>query len=165
MSKTLITIIIIILAAGLGYWVYQSTLTPEEEPNGEETEEIVCAGDGEVFSTVQDEYPDQCCEGLKEWTPIPDTRFSIADICYQIGQPSESGMGLCIECGNGICENHMAYNENPCNCPEDCAGKNKSHFSSIEEFCQSNDWKMSISDACQNQETIIGSPICELCSF
>ena len=30
MSKTIITIIIIIIVAGLGYWVYQPTLAPEE---------------------------------------------------------------------------------------------------------------------------------------
>jgi len=125
----------------------------------------LCARDGEVFSRVSDQYLDSCCEGLKEWSPIPDTRFSIADVCYEIGQPSESNIGLCIKCGDGVCENHPQYDENPCNCPEDCAGKNKSHFSSIEEFCQSNDWKMSLSKACEEQEPIKGSPICELCTF
>ena len=125
---------------------------------------LSCAKDGEVFSTVSDKYPDQCCEGLKEWLPIPDTRFSIADVCYEVGSPSESGRGLCIECGNGVCENHLNYDENPCNCPEDCAGKGKSMFSSIEEFCQSNDWNLSLSKACEEQETIKDSPICELCA-
>ncbi len=124
-----------------------------------------CAKDGEQFSMIDDGYPDQCCEGLKEWSSIPDTRFSIADVCYEIGQPSESGIGLCIKCGDGVCESHLVYDENPCNCPEDCAGENKSHFPSIEEFCQSNDWKVSLSEACLNQETIKGSPICELCAL
>lgn len=131
----------------------------------EEINVSLCARDGEVFSRVSDEYFDSCCEGLKEWIPIPDTRFSIADVCYEIGPPSESNIGLCIKCGDGVCENHLNYDENPCNCPEDCAGKNKSHFSSIEEFCQSNDWKMSLSKACEEQEPIKGSPICELCAF
>jgi len=131
----------------------------------EEINVSLCARDGEVFSRVSDEYLDSCCEGLKEWFPIPDTRFSIADVCYEVGSPSESNIGLCIKCGDGICENHPQYDENPCNCPEDCAGKNKSHFSSIEEFCQSNDWKMSLSKACEEQEPIKGSPICELCAF
>jgi len=124
-----------------------------------------CTRDGEIFSTVVEKYPDSCCEGLKEWFPIPDTRFSIADICYEVGLPSESNIGLCIKCGDGICENHLNYNENPCNCPEDCAGKNKSMFQNIEEFCQSNDWKMSLSKACEEQEPIKGSLICELCAF
>ena len=131
-------------------------------------EEIIvspCAKDGEVFSRASDQYLDSCCEGLKEWIPIPDTRFSIADVCYEVGSPSESNIGLCIKCGDGVCENHPQYNENPCNCPEDCAGKNKSMFQSIEEFCQSNDWKMSLSKACEEQEPIKGSPICELCAF
>ncbi len=124
-----------------------------------------CAKDGETFSRVSNKHLNKCCEGLKEWIPIPDTRFSIADVCYEVGLPSESNIGLCIKCGDGICENHPQYDENPCNCPEDCAGKNKSHFSSIEEFCQSNDWKMSLSKACEEQEPIKGSPICELCAF
>ena len=129
----------------------------------EETNVSLCAKDGEAFSRVSDKYLDSCCEGLKEWIPIPDTRLSIADVCYEVGAPSESNIGLCIKCGDGICENHLNYDENPCNCPEDCKGKNKSHFSSIEEFCLSNDWKISLSEACEEQETIKGSPICELC--
>ncbi len=118
---------------------------------------LSCAKDGELLKEPADEY---CCEGLKEWS-IPDTRFSIADVCYEVGQPSESNIGICIKCGDGICENHLMYDENSCNCPEDCAGKNKSHFQSIEEFCQSNDWKISLSKACE--ETFKDSPICNLC--
>ena len=225
MSKNIITVFIVIVVIGLGYWVYQSTFAPEEKVVPEEskdclnndecivfgkdgdcdcgcfnknydwkntgacfcaaptsckcvsgkcegvfdeivdeTADVGCAKDGETFSRVSDKYLGSCCEGLKEWFPIPDTRFSIADVCYEVGSPSESNIGLCIKCGDGICENHPTYDENPCNCPEDCAGKNKSHFSSIEEFCQSNDWKMSLSKACEEQEPIKGSPICELCT-
>jgi len=123
-----------------------------------------CVEDGDTFSTVVEGHLDSCCEGLKEWSPIPDTRFSIADVCYEVGLPSESNIGFCIKCGDGICGKHSIYDENPCNCPEDCAGKNKSMFQSIEEFCQSNDWKMSLSKACEEQEPIKGSPICELCT-
>ena len=124
----------------------------------EEISVSLCAKDGELLREP-DEY---CCEGLKEW-PIPDTRFSIADICYEVGQPSEILMRMCIKCGDGICGKHLMYDESPCNCPEDCKGKNKSMFQSIEEFCQSNDWKISLSKACEEQETIKGSPICKLC--
>ncbi len=116
-----------------------------------------CAKNGELLREP-DEY---CCEGLKEW-PIPDTRFSIADICYEVGQPSKVQMGMCIKCGDGVCGKHSMYDENPCNCPEDCKGKNKSMFQSIEEFCQSNDWKISISRACE-EEAIKDSLICKLC--
>ena len=138
--------------------------TPDGKNFLEEIEVKVCAEDGDTFSTVVEEHLDSCCEGLKEWFPIPDTRFSIADVCYEIGQPSKSNIGICIKCGDGICGDHWKYSENPCNCPEDCAGKNKSHFSSVEEFCQSNDWKISLSKACEEQEPIKGSPICELCT-
>ena len=129
----------------------------------EGVEEKACVEDGDTFSTAVEGYLDSCCEGLKEWFPIPDTRFSIADVCYENGPPSESGIGICIKCGDGVCGGHWKYDENPCNCPEDCGGKNKSHFSSIEEFCQSNDWKLSLSKACEG--TSKGFPICKLCTF
>ncbi len=135
MLKKIIIALVVIVVVGLGYWVYQSIFASEEEVTSEGVEEKACAEDGDTFSTVVGGYLDSCCEGLKEWFPIPDTRFSIADICYEVGSPSESNIGLCIKCGDGVCENHPQYDENPCNCPEDCAGKNKSHFSSIEEFC------------------------------
>ena len=35
MSKTLITIIIVIIIIGAGYWLYQSTMTPKEETKDE----------------------------------------------------------------------------------------------------------------------------------
>ncbi|GAH98853.1 unnamed protein product, partial [marine sediment metagenome] len=67
----------------------------------EEINVSLCAKDGEAFSRVSDKYLDSCCEGLKEWLPIPDTRLSIADECYEVGQPSESNIGFCIKCGDG----------------------------------------------------------------
>jgi len=39
MSKAIITIIIIVVVAGLGYWVYQSTITPEELTEKEQVTE------------------------------------------------------------------------------------------------------------------------------
>lgn len=36
MSKAIITIVIIVVVAGLGYWVYQLTSTPKETPNLEQ---------------------------------------------------------------------------------------------------------------------------------
>ncbi len=128
-------------------------ITPE--PITDDTE-VYCVKDGELLKE-SDEY---CCEGLKEWS-IPDTRLSIADICYEVGEPSKILARMCIECGDGVCGKHLMYDENPCNCPEDCKGKSKSQFQSIEEFCQSNDWKISLSKMCE--ETIEDSPICKLC--
>ena len=81
MSKTIIAIIIIIIVAGLGYWVYQSTLAPELE---------TCAKEGEQFSSVYEyEYPEHCCEGLTEWHSGFDTSISIADECYETGLPAD----------------------------------------------------------------------------
>jgi len=226
MSKTIITIIIIIIVAGLGYWVYQSTSEPEtseefciKTETGERlslteakqialasecgerlkdtyicnedtgtwwidldiekegcnpacvinvvTKEAVinwrcmgvltCAKEGEQFSQVYEDYPEHCCEGLKEWHSGFDTSISIADECYETGLPAGFPVGTCINCGNEICEDI----ENPCNCPEDCAGKNKSHFSSIEEFCQSEDCNQTFSEACE--DIIEDFPICKLC--
>jgi len=119
---------------------------------------LSCAKEGEQFSSVyKDEYPEHCCEGLTEWHSGFDTRISIADECYQTGLLAGSPIGTCINCGNGICEDI----ENPCNCPEDCKGKNKSDFLGIGEFCQSEDWSQTFSKACE--ETIRDFPICELC--
>jgi len=81
MSKTIIAIIIIIIVAGLGYWIYQSTLAPELE---------TCAKEGEQFSSVyKDEYPEHCCQGLTEWHSGFDTSISIADECYETGLPAD----------------------------------------------------------------------------
>jgi len=118
-----------------------------------------CAKEGEQFSLVYEEYPDHCCEGLTEWHSGMDTRISIADECYETGLVAGSPVGTCINCTNGICEDI----ENPCNCPEDCKGKNKSDFLSIEEFCQSEDWNQTLSKACQEEIYVLDLPICELC--
>jgi len=117
-----------------------------------------CAKEGEQFLSVhKDEYPERCCKGLTEWNSGFDTSISIADECYETGLPAGFPIGTCINCGNGVCEDI----ENPCNCPEDCKGKNKSDFLSIEEFCQSEAWSQTLSGACQ--EGIIDLPICRLC--
>lgn len=51
MSKTIIAIIIIIIVAGLGYWVYQSTLVPEVS---EGDKECVTDEDCVVFGKTGD---------------------------------------------------------------------------------------------------------------
>lgn len=116
-----------------------------------------CAEEGEQFSEVYEQYSEHCCEGLTEWNSGFDTRISIADECYETGLLAGSPIGTCINCGNGICEDI----ENPCNCLEDCIGKDKSDFLATEDFCQSEDWNQTFSEACE--ETIAGFPLCELC--
>ncbi len=118
-----------------------------------------CAMEGERFSQVYTEYPEHCCVGLTEWDSGFDTSISIADECYETGLLAGSPIGTCINCGNMVCEDI----ENPCNCPEDCVGKSKSDFLSIEEFCQGESWSQTFSEACE--ETIRGFPLCELCVF
>jgi hypothetical protein len=95
------------------------------------TQKVVCASEGEEFSMVYDEYPDVCCNGLTAWDAGFDTRISIDDECYSTGLVAGNPIGVCINCGNDICEDL----ENPCNCPEDCVGEEKSDYSNVEEFC------------------------------
>ena len=135
----------------------EQPITPVTDSPETDTTESLCAEEGGVFSAVFDELPDTCCEGLKEWNSGMDTGISIADDCYETGLLAGSPVGVCINCGDGICEGF----ENPCNCPEDCIGKDKSDFLSIEDFCQSDDWIQSFSKACE--DTIKDFPICGLC--
>ncbi len=157
MSKTIIAIIIIVVVVGVGYWIYHSTLIPEDEVASAE-ELSQCVEDGDALSAVVEEHLNSCCEGLKEQFPIPDMRVSVGDVCYENGPLSESNVGICIKCGDGICKDHWRYSENPCNCPEDCNGENKSHLSNTEEPCQST----SISGVCE--ETVKDFPMCKLCA-
>ena len=118
-----------------------------------------CAEEGEQFSEVYTEdYPETCCEGLTNWESGMDTSISIADECYATGAMAGSPVGTCINCGNGICEDI----EGVCSCSEDCSGKNKSDFLSIEDFCQSESWNRTFSNVCINE--INGFPICDLCT-
>ena len=57
MSKTIIAIIIIIIVAGLGYWLYQSTLVPEELT---EIEQACVNSGGEVLTSL-------CCEATGDF--------------------------------------------------------------------------------------------------
>lgn len=54
MSKTIITIIVIIIVAGLGYWIYQSTLVPEEKAISEGSKDCVNDNDCVVFGETRD---------------------------------------------------------------------------------------------------------------
>ncbi len=120
---------------------------------------VDCAAEGETFSSVYEDYPANCCSGLTEWQSGMDTRISIADLCYDTGREVGAPWGRCINCGNGVCEEK----ENPCNCLSDCLGENKSTFASVEEFCQSDDWKLSFSISCDTLPYMEDYPICALC--
>jgi hypothetical protein len=76
-----------------------------------------CAAEGQEYSKVwTSEYPSNCCEGLTEWARGFDTREVVNGVCVSTDQVSGYPVGLCINCGNGVCEK----DENVCNCEQDC---------------------------------------------
>ncbi len=92
-----------------------------------------CATEGKQFSSIyKNRYPEHCCAGLTEWQAGMDTRISIADKCYKTGMASGFPVGICINCGNGICER----NETVCNCPQDCHDGEHSTYQTVESFCK-----------------------------
>lgn len=111
-----------------------------------------CASQGEKYSAVYKEYPEQCCGDLTEWGSGMDTRISVADTCYNTSLVAGSPIGTCLDCGNGVCDGK----ENPCNCANDCTGKSKSNYNTIESFCNSTSYTQN----CGNNET---SDLCNLC--
>ncbi len=115
-----------------------------------------CAKEREQFSKVYiEDYPENCCKGLEEWESGMDTSISIGDECYGTGAMAGSPVGICINCGNGICEDI----ENPCNCHEDCAGGKNSRHLNVEEFCDSSPGKRLMEECSFGMDL----PICELC--
>ena len=116
-----------------------------------------CADEYEYFSTVYNKYPDHCCEGLTEWSSGMDSRISVADKCYETGLVKGSPVGTCINCGDGFCRNI----ETPCNCSADCAGKSKSTYNTIEEFCEKGYSKYC--DATLSSVQTSEIPLCQLC--
>ncbi len=106
--------------------------TDAEKPV-EQIEDENCAKMGEMFSQIYDtdKFPSHCCKGLIPWSNIHLFGSpSIEDKCYEKDMGVES-VGICLDCGNNICEEI----EDPCNCPEDCIGKGKSTYKTVDEFC------------------------------
>lgn len=69
-----------------------------------------CGTEGMSIPTMAE----SCCEGFSEmWNTCPEN-----DCECENSYPSLGGLGICSNCGNGICERNN--NENHCNCPEDC---------------------------------------------
>jgi len=122
-----------------------------------------CAKEGEYYSSVfVYEYPEKCCEGLTEFESGMDTRYTIGDKCYETGMESGNPVGICINCGNGICEDI----EDICSCPEDCPNGENSAYT-IESFCEY--WESSsFKSGCDSGyivdfESGEKLPICDLC--
>ena len=142
----------IIIAIGLGIYFYPYERETLPTPNPTHSS---CAEEGEQFSSVlKDVYPENCCEGLTKWSSEFDAYISIAGKCYETGLYTNSRIGVCINCGNNICEDI----ENPCNCQQDCVGKEKSDYTTIEEFCN-NDFTTYCEDSIEEQKP----ELCDLC--
>ena len=118
-----------------------------------------CAMEGEAYSQVYSEYPDQCCEGLTEWESGFDNRISINATCYETGLLTGVPIGTCINCGNGFCEDI----ENICNCQQDCTNGLNSSYATVDEFCSSERWNNNIVYACTEWLKVKDYPICDLC--
>lgn len=129
---------------------------PEEK---DEIPEENCAKEGEMYSDVfTDRYLEHCCEGLTEFYAGMDTRISIGDECYTTMMTAGAPYGICINCGNGICEDI----ENVCNCPEDCGNGENSQYSTGGEFCEK-EWEI-WKEACEITP-MKDFPICDLCEI
>ena len=76
-----------------------------------------CAEEGELInypSGTNKNLPDICCERLKG---LAEFGINENDECEQLtGGPFLT----CMPCGNGVCDTINNFNENKCNCPEDC---------------------------------------------
>jgi len=80
MSKTIITIIIIIIVAGLGYWIYQSTTTPEGVT---EIKQACLDSGGEVSTSLcckaTSDFPNLCLVGPCGCSPENSHEVKICD--------------------------------------------------------------------------------------
>jgi len=119
----------------------------------QDCQEKTCAKEGELISFINSGYPTECCAGLTEWPSGMSTYISVADRCFETGRMAGSPVGTCINCGNGVCESI----ENPCNCPKDCIGKERSTYKTVAEFCD-----LGYKTYCSN-EIARDLPLCKLC--
>ena len=93
MPKTIIAIIIIIIVAGLSYWLYQSTLSPEEESKEtEQTEEtekvhILTLMDqiSDIIGIDGDPTPTEAMSITVKWNNEEDEEMEYNGIGYGIG--------------------------------------------------------------------------------
>ena len=86
MSKTIIAIIIIIIIVGLSYWLYQSTLTPEEETKEEVKGEVLI-----LLENIEQET------GI-DFSEIQDVEFKwIVKVDPEIAEEIVTGKGFEVE--------------------------------------------------------------------
>lgn len=70
-----------------------------------------CAKEGERIGAVN--MPELCCSGLQAEGGWPGEYGGDCSL-----PPPPSGLSICSDCGNQICEANNG--ENKCNCPADC---------------------------------------------
>ena len=112
-------VVVVIIAIALGIYYYPSGEEPEPTPTPSN-----CGTQGQTIFT-----PNECCEGLENVNT--QDSVSVADECYYTGTASGAPILTCSDCGNGICEDV----ESVCGCSEDCVGKGKSAFNTVQDFC------------------------------
>jgi hypothetical protein len=163
MKKTLSLVFLSVLLISLVSFVYATNENTVASITGSAVNENAgnngsgCAKEGEKFSKVyNDEYLEKCCSGLTEWNSGMDTRISIEDKCYETRLMSGNPIGICLNCGNNICE----IKETPCNCPSDCIGKEKSDYLTKKSFCDSTYYSILVCNDSINEDL----DICRLCS-
>ena len=118
-------------------------------------EEDVCGKEGKFFSENNLEgYVNSCCDGFLGYVAGTNLSVSVEDVCYGTNLLNNNSLGICLNCGNGVCEEI----ENVCNCPEDCIGKNLSGFNDSWEFFESEGWELYCGD-----DDSKNLPLCLLC--
>ena len=108
-------VIVIIVVVILGIYFYS--------PGGS------CGVQGQTINFANPLNPNECCDGLKDVNT--QDSVSVADECYWSGTESGAPILTCSNCGNGICEDV----ESVCGCAEDCIGKDKSDYDTVQQFC------------------------------
>ena len=81
------------------------------------------------------------------------TGISVEDVCYETGLISGNPIGICTNCGNGICEEI----ETVCGCPTDCVGEEKSDFLTVQDFCDTGYTQYCV------EEITLELDLCQLC--
>ncbi len=120
-KRSIVWIIVIVIALiGLGIILYNAGIF--SPPSN-------CIKQGETFDFPENQSSKECCAGLKA-VNIQDI-VSVEEKCYWNGKSSGARIITCSNCGNGICEDV----ESVCGCKEDCIGKEKSDYKTVQEFC------------------------------
>ncbi|MBI2629801.1 hypothetical protein HYW76_01745 [Candidatus Pacearchaeota archaeon] len=144
MKRGLVTgIVVIVVIAVLAVYFYSGNNSAN------------CGKIGEQVSSIYEEYPEKCCEGLTSWASGMDTSVSIGSKCYETSLLAGSPVDTCINCGNGVCEE----TENACNCVQDCKNGENSKYDTIQTFCEEDYNNFCRADNPQTQDL----PLCQLC--